>query len=327
MKKILLLLCTTFCLPALVPQSKASLGSLARLPAELKQHISQRLVQEGDALNIDALAKDILNLSHTSTTLRIQINNLHNMLIILNSLPRPAAIYLVEKLGQMPVIQENMLTILQSLPRAGAKLLEEALANTPAMQRTEVKEWLKGITLENGQELYDAMYADNLNLSQVVQLINNPNIDVNWKAPRGGGSVLLLASSLGNVTIARLLLEAGANINAQNTVGLSILMTAVVRNRMNMIQLLLKSGVNVNAQDKNGQTALALASIAAQPDMVRLLLSGGANPLILDNNKESAIERTRNMIELRPSKAIQYQEIIKLLEGAEKAQKEKVARK
>jgi ankyrin repeat protein len=84
-------------------------------------------------------------------------------------------------------------------------------------------------------------------------------------------------------------------------------------------------------KNSSGQTALMLASRAGHVDVVRLLLDNGANV-----NARS--EHTFNMTALEfaqiqraahqnSERANVYNEIIKLLEAAEKAQKEKAARK
>ncbi len=44
-----------------------------------------------------------------------------------------------------------------------------------------------------------------------------------------------------------------------------------------MINLLLDAGANINAQDESGTTALIMASMNAHPDIVKLLLQRGAN--------------------------------------------------
>lgn len=44
-----------------------------------------------------------------------------------------------------------------------------------------------------------------------------------------------------------------------------------------MINLLLDAGANINAQDESGSTALIMASMNAHPEIVKLLLQRGAN--------------------------------------------------
>lgn len=386
MKRILLLICTAFSIPAFVPPPKPSkskalptfgqvisqkeaqqqrmhLATLAGLPDELKQEILRINAESNGKLNIDELAKGILRLAGTSRALRVEINNVQNILTIINSLPKGAAIYFVEKLGQMPVIQENMLAVLQAVPRFGAVYLAHVLAKTPGMQNKEVQDWLKSIKLEDGSELYDAVNVQNPDLQRIEKLLQNPNIDVNWK-DQYGDTALRNASSRGHLEIVRLLLAAGANVNVKD----KILRTALIRasdhgfteivqilldagadvntrdhaactaliwasisGRTEIVRLLIAAGADVNVQDDSGMTALMHASARGYSEIVKLLLDAGADSSIRDNKlfyKKSALDfayqRTREFPGYRTN---EYKEIIKILEAAEKAPKEKAARK
>jgi ankyrin repeat protein len=77
----------------------------------------------------------------------------------------------------------------------------------------------------------------------------------------------------------KLLLELGANLQAQDEVGGTPLHTAVEGGQVETIKLLLESGANVHAHPKSGDTSLHMAVCVAggQVETVKLLLEFGAN--------------------------------------------------
>ena len=60
--------------------------------------------------------------------------------------------------------------------------------------------------------------------------------------------------------IVRLLLDAGANVDAANKHGDTALILAACNGRMEIVRLLLDAGANVDAANTKGGTALTLAA-------------------------------------------------------------------
>ncbi|KAM6167755.1 KN motif and ankyrin repeat domain-containing protein 3 [Erethizon dorsatum] len=113
---------------------------------------------------------------------------------------------------------------------------------------------------------------------------------------RAGYSALMLAAltSAGqrqeDAAVVRRLFTMG-NINSKaSQTGQTALMLAISHGRQDMVAVLLECGADVNAQDADGATALMCASEYGRLDTVQLLLSQpGCDPAILDNEGTSAL--------------------------------------
>ena len=96
----------------------------------------------------------------------------------------------------------------------------------------------------------------------------------------GGFTPLLFAARHGAVDSARVLLEAGADVNDTGADGNSTLVLAAMSGNETLARYLLERGADPNAADA-GYTALHAAVLRSQPGLVRALLAKGANPDIL----------------------------------------------
>lgn len=93
-------------------------------------------------------------------------------------------------------------------------------------------------------------------------------------------AALVVAVSAQNMMAINNLLKAGADINAINIHGMSVLGMAVKGLSKNVIEHLLKSGANPNQANSEGLTPLHQAVMSGQQDIVRLLLDHGGDPTI-----------------------------------------------
>jgi ankyrin repeat protein len=78
----------------------------------------------------------------------------------------------------------------------------------------------------------------------------------------------------GDLLVVQVLLDAGAEVNAKDEVGTTILMHAVLDADVAVVKLLLSKGADANAQNRKGATALLWA--LHDPDKVKLLLDHAA---------------------------------------------------
>ena len=90
---------------------------------------------------------------------------------------------------------------------------------------------------------------------------------------KGGYTALMFAASQNVVDAARVLIEAGGNVNAKTDHGTTALMEAAVCNATDVAKLLIRAGADVNAKDNDGGTVL---SWAIGSDIEALLKAAGA---------------------------------------------------
>ena len=95
-----------------------------------------------------------------------------------------------------------------------------------------------------------------------------------------------------DAAIVRALITAGANVNAVDHNGDTVLMLAAGTDSAETIKALLDLGASINAKDKNGQTALMRAITGTEylrVEKVKVLLAGGSDMSIRDNQGQTAL--------------------------------------
>jgi ankyrin repeat protein len=103
-------------------------------------------------------------------------------------------------------------------------------------------------------------------------------------------TALMYAAFNGQTAIAKLLIEAGADVNAQDKIGTSSLMFAAsAPGGTETVQLLLDSGAKINMIDNNEHfTALMWAAAEGQAEKVTLLLKHKADATLKDVDGDTA---------------------------------------
>jgi ankyrin repeat protein len=136
---------------------------------------------------------------------------------------------------------------------------------------------------------------------------NGANVDA---TDEEGASVLRLACRKGYAEIAGLLLASGADVNKRSKTGWTALMEASAEGYANLADIIIGHGAAVNAKTYVSGTALIFASRGGHTDTVRILLLHGADRSIrisktaIDAGKDALIVARENG----------HEEIVRLLE-------------
>ena len=127
---------------------------------------------------------------------------------------------------------------------------------------------------------------------RVKELLLKPDMDVNEQA-EGGWTALLYASAQGYPRIMRLLLDAGANPDMGNLLGITPLIYGARYGNLDVCSILLEYGANTDIQDDIGWTALIVATRQGHVEVAEMLLKAGANIAIKDRNFMTALDHAQ----------------------------------
>jgi len=120
------------------------------------------------------------------------------------------------------------------------------------------------------QTLFEALH--NCREDDVARLLNVSNVN----APLSDGLQPLHKATNCSVSMVRLLIEKGADINAKNNDEETPLHRAVWQSNLDVIRLLIEKGATVNAKGNGGRIPLHEAAFKGNPEVVRLLIEKGA---------------------------------------------------
>lgn len=101
-------------------------------------------------------------------------------------------------------------------------------------------------------DLHTAVISDN---TEAVKQHIAAGSDLNVRDPFGGSSPLISAAVFGKTEMAKILIDAGVDLNFQNTDGSTALHTAAFFCRPEIVQLLLDKQVDRTIKNKYGATA------------------------------------------------------------------------
>jgi hypothetical protein len=122
-----------------------------------------------------------------------------------------------------------------------------------------------------------------------------------------------------SMAIIQFLIEEGAQLDRENTHGVTPLLEAIMRNNLEAAQLLIEAGAQVNhraAYDslmlKQGETPLFKAVAVGNSALVRFLLEHGADPSIANSAGDTVYGLARNKLKQHPD-STDYKIISQLL--------------
>ena len=124
--------------------------------------------------------------------------------------------------------------------------------------------------------LHWAAYLEDLDMARLL-LEAGANVGVETRL--GDLTPMLMASKNGNSEMLGLLIEAGSDANGPDANGTTPLMYSAASGKTDAVELLLAEGAGVNAADTTtGQTAMMFAAARGRADVVRILGAAGADP-------------------------------------------------
>ena len=111
---------------------------------------------------------------------------------------------------------------------------------------------------------------------------------------RGGNTALSIAARAGRVGFVKALLadvskEESRQLDEANITGSTPLMQAAFGNRLEVAKLFIEAGAEVNAVNKQGETALSAAAFAGNTELAKLLLEHKAKPDTVDETGKGVI--------------------------------------
>ena len=165
-----------------------------------------------------------------------------------------------------------------SKPAPQAAKSKHIIGYNPRMRSACLLAMFAVLSLAQDPEKFYSAIRDN-NLAQMNALLDQ-KASANL-ADNHGITPLMYAAEIGSVDAMRVLIDHGADVNAQNDFGSTALMWSV--SDPSKVRLLLDHGAQVNLTARSGRTALIIAAFTnPSAEVVRLLLAKGAKVEVMD---------------------------------------------
>ena len=113
--------------------------------------------------------------------------------------------------------------------------------------------------------------------TRMVEKLVRQGVPVNIREAEYGYTPLSWAAECGSASMARLLIAAGADLEARDFLDQTPLWTAVINDHVRVVRVLLQAGANCNIRDHSGDTLLQSAIWTEATRSIKLLLQAGAD--------------------------------------------------
>ncbi len=113
--------------------------------------------------------------------------------------------------------------------------------------------------------------------ADAARILIEAGADVNTHARGEATTALHVAAQTGSVEVAAVLIEAGAETEARDARGITPLHLAAGNDRVSMAALLLDAGADISARAKSGSTPLHWAAFSNASDTIELLARSGVD--------------------------------------------------
>ncbi|WYZ35989.1 hypothetical protein EsH8_X_000636 [Colletotrichum jinshuiense] len=118
---------------------------------------------------------------------------------------------------------------------------------------------------------------------EVAQMLLEVGANVNITGHRGQ-TPLYTAAKIGHLEVVKLLLDRGADITVTNNYGWTPINTAANNGHLEVVKLLLNKGADITVADDDGWTPLQAAADSGHLEVVKLLLNKGADITVADDD-------------------------------------------
>ena len=125
----------------------------------------------------------------------------------------------------------------------------------------------------------------------IVEDLVQAGVDVNHPTPLGVTPLeIALQFAQPDMAVARILINAGANIRADCAITVDGLVGAATRDHADIAQALMTAGTDINAKDTHGRTAVHMAARAGSQQTLELLLANPALDMTVELDEHTALE-------------------------------------
>lgn len=155
---------------------------------------------------------------------------------------------------------------------------------------------IKDGTCNLERNLHDAVVSNQVTVAKVL-LAAGAKVN----AKDGGRETPLHSAAMeGSTSLVQVLLDAGADVNARDEEGLTPLHSAASWGHIRLVRLLIEAGADVNIRDRNDQTPLHLVAsrrvppLAVYADVTKVLLEAGARPYLRAADGSTPLQRAES---------------------------------
>jgi ankyrin repeat protein len=147
------------------------------------------------------------------------------------------------------------------------------------------------VSITNSIGVSPIWYACAHNQKEIVTLLLDNGLDVNHSRPITGNDQAIYGYLDFVETSNNLSIDAQFNFKVQDSQGgESLLHHAVKNGHLSMVKLLIERGANINIQDESGNSALHYAAANGKKDVIKYLLENNADPQLVNVKEQKAID-------------------------------------
>ncbi len=136
-------------------------------------------------------------------------------------------------------------------------------------------------------DLHSAVVTGDL---EIIRQHIKAGSDLNVLEPSHASTPLITAAAFGKTEAAKILVDAGADLNYQNADGSTALHTAAVFGKTEVVKILIDAGVDLNTRNNDGATALHAAAFFCRLEIVEILLKRGTDKTLKNKDGHTALE-------------------------------------